>query len=156
MPEWITADKLRVLQWLCAELDHTLASWMAVGGLAGNLWGSAWPLHDLDIEVPTSDLPLLAARWPQLTTSYGRYIDEEFDIELLRLRVDGVEIDIAGADDAWGFTPGGVRIRFPNTLSQCVLRPLSGRLIPCQQLEDLIAYKRLIGRHQDVLDLTTL
>src|ERR1700712_4870327 len=119
---------------------------MAVGGLAGNLWGSTWPLHDLDVEVSTRDLPLLAARWAPFVTSFGRYVDEEFDIELLRMRMDGVEIDVSGADDAWGISPAGARAPLPNTLSRRVLRPLAGRSIPCQRLEDLIAYKTIIGR----------
>lgn len=101
-------------------------------------------------------MPLLAAGWAPFVTSYGRYIDDEFDIELLRLCVDQVDIDVSGADDAWGFTRSGVRTPLANTLSRRVLRPLAGGLIPCQRLEDLIAYKTIIGRRGDLAELSRL
>jgi predicted nucleotidyltransferase len=37
-----------------------------------------------------------------------------------------------------------------------VLRPLVGQAVPCQRLEDLIAYKAAIGRKDDLRELTKL
>lgn len=129
---------------------------MAVGGLAGNLWGSTWPLHDIDIDVPAEALAALADHWTQYITAQGRYVDGEFDIELLRLRIGGVEADLSGADYAYCFAPSGVRRALPNTLQQRVSRTLGSRTFPCQRLEDLIAYKRTIGRNEDLRELLQL
>lgn len=129
---------------------------MAVGGLAGNLWGSTWPLHDIDIDVPSEALSPLSEHWAEYITAQGRYIDGEFDIELVRLRIGEVEVDLSGADYAYVFAPSGVRKALPNTLSGRVQRQLAGRTIPCQRLEDLIAYKTAIGRTDDLRELRKL
>jgi hypothetical protein len=155
-PSWITPEQLAVLDEISAELDRRGIPWMAVGGLAGNLWGSSWPLHDIDIDVPAEALAALADHWTQYITAQGRYVDGEFDIELLRLRIGGVEADLSGADYAYCFAPSGVRRALPNTLQQRVSRPLGSRTFPCQRLEDLIAYKRAIGRNEDLRELLQL
>jgi hypothetical protein len=156
LPGWITPQQLAVLDEIGAELDRRGITWMTVGGLAGNLWGSTWRLRDIDIDVPSDVLPALADHWAAYITAQGRYVDGEFDIELLRLRFDGVEVDISGADYAYCFAPSGVRKALPNTLEQRVTRPLGTRSFPCQRLEDLIAYKAAIGRKDDLRELQKL
>ena len=156
LPKWITPQQFSVLDDIAAELDRRRIVWMAVGGLAGNLWGSTWPLHDIDIDVPSEALDALADHWAKYITAQGRYVDGEFDIELVRLRIGDVEVDLSGADYAYVFAPSGVRKALPNTLSQRVQRRLDGRTIPCQRLEDLIAYKAAIGRKDDLRELTKL
>lgn len=156
LPNWITPQQLSVLQELHDTLERERIPWMAAAGLAGNLWGSTWPLHDIDLDVPTAALSHLAALWAPSVTSYGRYVDEEFDLDLLRLRVRDVEVDISGADAAYGFERNGTRRLLPNRLARRVLRELAGMSIPCQRLEDLIAYKTVIGREADLRELSAL
>jgi hypothetical protein len=156
LPSWITPQQFSVLEDISAELDRRGITWMAVGGLAGNLWGSNWPLHDIDIDVPSQVLDALADHWSKYITARGRYVDGEFDIELLRLRIHDVEVDLSGADYAYCFAPSGIRRALPNTLSQRVPRQLDGRTFPCQRLEDLIAYKAAIGRTEDLRELKKL
>jgi hypothetical protein len=156
LPSWITPQQFSVLDDIRAELEQRGIAWMAVGGLAGNLWGSTWPLHDIDIDVPSEALSALADHWAPFITAQGRYVDGEFDIELLRLRIRNVEADLSGADYAYVFAPSGIRKALPNTLSQRVQRRLDGLTIPCQRLEDLIAYKTAIGRTDDLRELTKL
>jgi hypothetical protein len=156
MPSWITPQQLSVLDELSAELDRRELPWMAVGGLAGNLWGSTWPLHDIDIDVPSPALDSLACHYGPYITAQGRYVDGEFDLALLRLRIGKVEVDLSGADEAYVFAPSGVRRALPNTLDRRVRRQLAGRSIPCQRLEDLIAYKTEIGRKADLRELLQL
>lgn len=156
LPSWIDAAQWQALLQLADAFDAARIVWMAVGGLAGNLWGSSWPLHDLDFDVPTAQLPQIASRWAAHVFWQGRYVDDEFDIALVRMRLGDVEIDISGADDAFGFTPSGVRTPLPNMLQQRVLRPLARRRVPCQRLSDLIAYKTVIGRAADLAELAHL
>lgn len=156
LPSWITAQQFDVLKELRKELDGSRIPWMATGGLAGNLGGSSWPLHDIDLDVPTAALAQLATRWSAALLSHGRYVDQELDLDLLRLRIRDVEVDISGADAAYGFEPNGTRRPLPNRLAQRVMRELAGLAIPCQRLEDLIAYKTVIGRHADLRELLAL
>lgn len=155
-PTWVSAAQLDVLARLGDALDAANVPWMAVGGLAGNLWGSTWPLHDVDLDVPTAQLPRIASHGSAHVFWQGRYVDDEFDIELVRMRFDDVEVDVSGADDAFVFTSAGLRTPLPNTLRERVLRPLAQRWVPCQRLSDLIAYKTLIGRATDLADLARL
>lgn len=156
LPSWITEQKLAVLREVSDVLTRLDVPWMAVGGLAGNLWGSTWPLHDIDIDVPAGRLQELATAWARFVTWQGRWVDHEFDIDLLRLSFDGVEVDLSGADGAFYFTPGGERRAFPDSLARRTPRVLAGMIVPCQRLEDLIEYKTAIGRSTDVHDLTRL
>lgn len=156
LPSWITEQKLDVLREVGDVLARLDVPWMAVGGLAGNLWGSTWSLHDIDIDVPAARLPELAATWAQRVAWQGRWVDHEFDIDLLRLNVRGVEVDISGADGAFYFTPAGERRAFPDSLARRTPRALAAMIVPCQRLEDLIEYKTAIGRDADVQDLRRL
>lgn len=156
LPSWITPQQFAVLEEIGSELDRRGIPWMAVGGLAGNLWGSTWPLHDIDVDVPSEAIAGLANHWGPYITAQGRYVDGEFDIELLRLRIHNVEVDFSGADYAYCFAPSGVRKALPNTLGQRVQRTLGSRSFPCQRLEDLIEYKIAIGRKRDLRELLRL
>jgi hypothetical protein len=156
-PDWIRPEKLAVLRDVCAALTRAAIPFMAVGGLAGNLWGSSWPLQDLDFDVPTDALARVSTLWPDAElTFHGRYVDSEFDMPLLRLRVQEVEIDLSGAEDALVVTPSGARGELPNTLARRTMRTLGDLEVPCQRLEDLIDYKERIGRTADVADLRRL
>jgi hypothetical protein len=153
---WVTPEQLAALSTLCAELERVALPWMAVGGLAGNLWGSDWPLHDLDFDVASGALARLTERFRPHVVWQGRYVDEEFDLDLLRLNIAGVEVDLSSVDDAFCFTPAGVRTVLRNTLDRRVMRRLGELSVPCQRLEDLLAYKIIIGREHDVRNLEQL
>jgi hypothetical protein len=44
----------------------------------------------------------------------------------------------------------------PSVRRQSLGRPLAGRSIPCQRLEDLLAYKTIVGRRDDLRELWLL
>ena len=156
LPSWLTEQKLDVLREVGSVLARLDVPWMAAGGLAGNLWGSTWPLHDIDIDMPADRLAELAAIWAPFVVWQGRWVDHEFDIDLLRLNFDGVEVDLSGADGGFYFTPSGERRPFPDSLARRTPRALATMVVPCQRLEDLIDYKTGIGRDADVQDLRRL
>src|SRR5262245_4157722 len=57
----LTGSQERAIRRLIGFLDETAACYQFSGGFAGNLHGSHWPLHDLDVEVAQQDLTRLAA-----------------------------------------------------------------------------------------------
>ncbi len=129
----------------------------ATGGLAGNLHGSTWPLHDLDFDVADAALPALADRFgSHVVSGPGPYRDTEFALDLLTIQFGTVEVDFSAASSIRLIDPAGHEHPAPSDLDAAVLRHLDGRDIPTMPLDALIAYKRTIGRHADVEDLVRL
>src|SRR5262249_12766775 len=81
----LTGSQERALRLLVGLLDAAGACWQFTGGFAGNLHGSGWPLHDLDVDVARADLPRVAELLgPYVTRPLGPYVDDEFELLLLR------------------------------------------------------------------------
>ena len=156
-PPWITPAQQHTLLALADALRDLDIPFQATGGLAGNLHGSHWPLHDLDFDVPDAALPILAARFrASVVAGPAPYRDAEFALELLTLRLGGVEVDLAAADSIRLIDRSGREHPAPTDLRASVLRPFAGRVIPTMPLDALIAYKRTIGRLANVADLERL
>lgn len=157
LPAWITPAQYAVLRRLVATLDAWQVPYVASGGLAGNLHGSAWPLHDIDLDVPRAALPRLASAFSAgVRFGPAPYVDDEFDLELLGLMVDGVEVDCSAAESVVLVTPGGERVARPTALDRAERRRVGAVEVRALPLADLLAYKRLIGRTADVRDLEAL
>ena|ERR1051325_2328059 len=123
------------------------------GGLAGNFYGSAWPLSDIDIDVRESDLLIAAeALGPCVTMAPKRVVDDEFNIVLLKARLDDVDAEIIQAEEAF-INAGGVWEPFDVDVNRAEKVRWDGRDIALIPLDELIRYKRRLGRHADVADL---
>jgi adenylate kinase family enzyme len=152
----LTAAQESALRRLVAILDEAGASYQFTGGFAGNLHGSRWPLHDLDLDVARQDLPRLAellrpyTKWP-----LGPYIDGEFELQLLRAEIEGVEIDVSQVEEAYARV-GGRRMPLGTTLANRQRARVLDLEVWVQPLAELIAYKELLGRSADLADLRRL
>ena len=152
----LTGSQERAVRCLLGCLDAAAACYQFSGGFAGNLHGSRWPLHDLDVEVAQQDLPRLAEiLQPYISHPLGLYEDAEFRLYLLRAQVEGVDIDVSQAEDAYGRC-GGQWVALGTDLAQRQRVPWLDLHVWVQPLEALIAYKELIGRSVDVAELRTL
>ena len=60
----LTTSQVRALRRLTDILDQARADYQFTGGFAGNLHGSRWPLHDLDLVKSMFPEALLLAREP--------------------------------------------------------------------------------------------
>lgn len=93
----------RAVRRLVSILDEAAACYQLTGGFAGNLHGSRWPLHDLDVDVAQQDLPRVAELLqPYIFHPLGLYEDAEFRLYLLRVTIEGMDIDVNQAEDAYG------------------------------------------------------
>ncbi|HWI41949.1 MAG TPA: hypothetical protein VNX25_10720 [Verrucomicrobiae bacterium] len=152
----LTAPQERALRFLIDCLDHAGACYQFSGGFAGNLHGSSWPLHDFDLDVAAADLPRLAPLLaPHTWHPLGPYQDEEFRLNLLRARICGVEVDVTEAETACGRS-GGTWVPLGIDLDRRILLPVLDLQVWVQPLDALIAYKELIGREKDLLELRSL
>src|SRR5436309_6485820 len=98
----LTASQERALRRLAGILDDAGARYQFTGGFAGNLHGSRWPLHDLDVDVARQDLPCLAGFLkPYTTHPLGTFVNDEFELQLLRAEMHGVAIDVSQAEEGY-------------------------------------------------------
>src|SRR5262245_11329935 len=152
----LTATQELAIRKLVRLLDETMVCYQFTGGFAGNLHGSHWPLHDLDLDVAKRDLPRLAAALAPFTVqTLGPYEDAEFRLHLLRANIDGVDIDVSQAEDSYG-RHGTQWVAFEIDMANRQPASLLDMTVWIQPLEALIAYKELIGRRADVAELRTL
>lgn len=152
----LTAPQEHALRRLVGILDDASACYQFTGGFAGNLHGSAWPLHDLDVDVARADLPRVVERLRPFTTRpLGLYVDDEFELELLRAQIEGIEIDVSQAEEAYA-RAGGRRVPLGTSLLGRRRVGVLDLEVWVQPLEELIAYKELLGRSADVADLRSL
>lgn len=157
LPPWITATQFVVLHALVTHLARSGVPYVATGGLAGNLHGARWRLHDLDFDVPHAALPGLARHYAA-AVRFGpaAYADDEFELDLLTLRLEGVDVDFSAAESVVLRSPAGVRRPWPTDLREADERQVGGLPVRVLPLERLRAYKRFIGRQVDLRELDTL
>lgn len=141
---------------LVGLLDRAGAVYQFTGGFAGNLHGSRWPLHDLDVDVARADLPRLAELLrPYTIRPLGPYLDHEFEVQLLRAEMEGMAIDVSQAEEAYARV-GGRRVPLNVNLERRQRALVLDVAAWVQPLEELIAYKGLLGRWADLADLRSL
>jgi|GEM_PF-484756 len=149
----LTSDQIDAVRTLVDLFARLCIPYRCTGGLAGNFYGSRWPLSDIDIDVRGCDLPVVAAALgSNITMSPHRVVDDEFDIVLLKARVSGVEAEIIQGEEAF-INVGGVWERFDVDVNRAARVHWGGIDIPLIPLDELIGYKRKLGRQADVADL---
>jgi hypothetical protein len=152
----LTTSQERSLRLLVGILNEAGACYQFTGGFAGNLHGSRWPLHDLDVDVARADLPqVVELLRPYTTRPLGLYVDHEFELQLVRAETEGVEIDVSQAEEAYARV-GGQRVPLGTSLLHRQRAAVLDLEVWVQPLAELIAYKELIGRLADVADLRAL
>lgn len=156
MPTILSENHFQTLKLIVGQFQREQIVYQITGGLAGNIYGSQWPLHDIDIEVQQKDLETVAKLFSDfIIRPLDRFIDEEFDLMLLTLRINQVEVDINQVEDSFVFSQG-VRVKLDTDLSKANCIDFLGLEVWVQPLEDVIAYKKLLNRQADLLDLIEL
>jgi hypothetical protein len=147
---------IETLKVLSDFFTHEGIVYHVTGGLAGNIYGSNWKLSDIDLEVHLSDLSRVEKCFSaHVKRPIARYVDDEFDIWLLQLCLNGIVIDINAVEDFYVFT-NGERIKIETTFNSSMLLEYHDLKLSVQSLEEIIAYKRILNRRADVDDLSTL
>lgn len=130
----------------------------AVGGLAARAWGGTRDLVDLDFYVPERSLEDVAAAAPaNVRRAPGRAVGPHWDVEVLVLDVAGCRVELGGAETARLRGSGEAPWQDARVdLAASVVRPVLGVPVPVMPLADLAAYKAVLGRAVDLVDLHEL
>ena len=131
------------LNWIVSILSGI--DYQITGGLAANLYGSGREVYDIDIEVSNVDVDRIG----DLCREYiiwgpDRFVDDNFDLYLMTLDYGGQLIDICGTDEM--YIKGRLQVV---DFSKSML--IDGYRVV--GLNDLIEYKRLLGRKVDLIDI---
>jgi hypothetical protein len=149
---------IAALEWITKIITKHNIPYQIAGGLAVRAYGSTRPLHDIDIDIPEDDFSkILVDVSEYVKVSPMWYKDETWDIYLMSLSYNGQEIDICGA----------YQLKMRNKLNskwesihtdfeKVSYIDFEGLNLPVISRDELIAYKKLLGRPVDILDVDWL
>jgi hypothetical protein len=149
----ITPKQLDVIVYFVDALKRANFGYQITGGLAGNIYGSRWPLHDVDIEISIKDMDAVAELFKEFIIIKPRdYEDKEFRMRLMILEKDSVAVDISAVEDFY-VRCAGSWLKVETDLKGAQDVTWKGMQVKVQPLKDIISYKELLGRIDDVADL---
>jgi hypothetical protein len=153
-----TRDTEGAFRWIIGLLEKHDIPFQIKGGLASRLYGVDRELADIDISIPEDRFDELVPEVKDFIR-YGpeQYLDEEWDIKLITLKYQGQYIDLAGAFEKKNFDKTNrVWVPTPSDFSSSVFMDVYGLKVPVIAKADLIAYKKLILRDVDIIDIEAL
>lgn len=143
--------------WITDILEKKGIEYKISGGFAARIYGSNRELADIDIEVADNDI-LLIKKEVEEYIIYGpkRYLDEDWDLNLMTLNYEGQEIDIAGINAKIFNKEIKQWEDLSSSLDTVEIKEVFGKMIPVESLESLINYKTRLGREVDIEDVKQL
>jgi hypothetical protein len=151
-------ESASAFHWIVTILQTQGIPFAVTGGLAARTYGSLRGLNDIDIDIPDDCFcKVVPEVVPYIVFGPARYKDSEFDLLLMTLRYKGQDIDISGA--------GSVKLRdrnsgawldSPSSLADSVQREMFGLRVPVVNKSALIAYKKIIARDIDLIDIEVI
>ncbi len=155
----VTQKEIACLRWISAMLEAKKVPYQIVGGAACRIYGSARVLNDIDLYVPEILLPIVADSLGHLVTwGPSHHRDDHWDLTYLKAKYEDLKIEIAAADSTkfWSHSNNrwvAAAIDFTNCSRIKLDVDLVVSVMPCDQL---ISYKKLLGRSVDLADILEL
>lgn len=146
------------LSWITTILKKQNIPFQIAGGLAARAYGSTRQLHDIDIDIPEENFETIMDEvLPYLTFGPDHFRDKYWDVFLMTLNYNGQEIDISGANDAKIYNnKNNTWEKIITDFSKIMHIELYGINVPVINREALIAYKKMLARPVDLLDIAHL
>jgi hypothetical protein len=155
----MTEIQRNVLSFIAQTLMSEDIEFQASGGLAAIAYGATRPLFDIDLEIYRKDAEKVRALFKDyITEDWNNDLegdDDAFDLWILKLEIRGVPIDINQVEDSRVKSKEGEWIVQPATM-EYEMRTVEGVELPVQSKASLIAYKKLIARDTDLIDIAQI
>lgn len=150
----LTEIQKKALKLITQKLGGNNIPYQVTGGLASIAYGVKRPLYDIDIEVHKEDIPNIRELFKEfIVEDYYHLQDEEFDIWLLTLLINGTEVDISQIEECYYKGKDGKKIRTNADLSKAEFMTIDGIEVPVEDKKELIAYKKILSREVDLVDI---
>lgn len=155
----IMIKKLRYIKealiWITDLLKKHYIPFLITGGLAASLYGSDRRIADIDIDIPEDMFDVIKNEVQNfITFGPATFKSNRWDLYLMTLNYKGQEIDLSGAyctkilDEKTGQWQ-----TLPDYLSNSVMMTLFEVELPIIACEDLLAYKKMLAREVDLIDI---
>lgn len=153
----MTEIQKKVFKRVVDTLNKNSIPFQISGGLAAIAYGSKRPLYDIDIDVNKEDIPKAQRVFKEyIVQDFHRYKDESMEIWEMELDIDGVEVDISQADEAYFTDKQGNTKRIDTDLEKAQMTDIEGIQVPVMDKQDLIDYKKFIARDTDLDDVNQI
>lgn len=146
------------LSWIIDIIQKHNIPFQIAGGLAAKAYGSTRKLWDIDIDISETDFCKIKNDVkPSITFGPSQFKNKSWDLFLMTLNYQGQEIDISGAyytkiynskNNSWE--------RIATDFSKVNNIEIYGLILPIIACEELIAYKKILSRPVDLLDVEYL
>lgn len=151
-------QQIKALEWVSGILDRAQVQYRITGGLAAQAYGSDRPLNDIDIDVDENNfnkiIPLVTGH---IVVGPERVSDGHWDLDLLTLKFENQSIDLGGIKNTLCFSAETQSwSKVEANLNEFERISISGKTFPFIPRSELLAYKALLARNVDVLDVANL
>ena len=155
----LTDTQRKVLLFISELLTSNKIEFQATGGLAAIAYGATRPLYDIDIDIYKKDVGEVRSLLKQyILEDWNNELEgdnDNFDLWMMTLEIDGVSIDISQLDGSRVRRLGGEWTAQPETMD-VEIRAIEGIELPIQNKQHLIEYKLLIARDSDLEDVSQI
>jgi hypothetical protein len=152
----ISDAHIQVLKFIIPIFQKHDIDYHVTGGLAGNLYGSQWFLRDIDIEVAQKDMDKVVELFREyITIQPTILVDEEFELLMMTLTINDIDVEINQAEDVF-VCHQGMKVKLDTDLSKAKIIIFENLEMRVQPLIDIIKYKEILGREEDLIDLRKL
>jgi hypothetical protein len=152
----LTETQKEVLNFLVQTLRGEDITFQVSGGLAAIAHGATRSLYDIDLEIHKKDVETVRTLFREyITEDWNNDLDgedDQFDIWMMKLEIRGVPVDINQVEDVYLISKTGERTLQPSDMDT-ESKVVEGITIPALRKEPLIAYKKILGRDTDLIDI---
>ncbi|CAN5648509.1 hypothetical protein BH24ACT22_BH24ACT22_10710 [soil metagenome] len=149
----------RALAWIIERLRQHDVAYQVVGGLAARAYGAHRPLVDIDFYVPFDKATaLLEEVRPFITWGPEHHTGDKWDLTYLKIEYRGQRIELGDSSTTPRYFSAASgcwkrqRIEYEDSTSVCVF----GVEVEVMPKDELIRYKRHLGREVDLIDIEQL
>ena len=151
----LTEIQKRALVFLAQTLERNEVDFQVTGGLAAIMYGAKRPLYDIDIDICKKDVAKVREVFKEfIIVDWNNELEDDdvFDLWMMTLEIGGVSIDISQVEEGRVRVLGGEWVDLPQEL-EFERMPFEGLGFPVQKKEALVAYKKVIARDTDLVDI---
>ncbi len=146
------------LIWITNIIKKHDIPFQIAGGLAVQAYGSVRKLIDIDIDIPEEAFEKIKNEVSSfIVFGPNQFKDQNWDLFLMTLDYQGQEIDLSGAYNTKIYDKTKQYwVKITTDFSRAQYKNIYGVSLPVIAREELIAYKKILGRPVDLLDVEYL
>jgi len=152
----LTETQKEALILIAEKLAALGIEYQVTGGLAAIAHGAKRALYDIDIDIHEKDVEAVRTAFKEyIVEDWNNELDgpdDEFDIWMMTLDVKGTPVDISQIEGCRMRAKGGEWVEQPGEM-RAEPGEIEGIALLIQNKEALIAYKKVLGRDTDLIDI---